>query len=116
MTVTSVGPGRATVTMTVRPDMNNGHGVCHGGVLFTLADQAMSYACNSYNQRTMAVGADINFVRPGQVGATLTATATEVTQQGRSGVYDATIVDQDGGLIAVFRGRVRRVGGEIVEN
>lgn len=110
----AVGAGTAQTRLVVRPDMDNGHGVCHGGIIFTLADAAMAYACNSYNETTMATAAAVDFVNPGQVGSTLTATATETVLRGRSGVYDVTVVDDDDTVVAIFRGRVRRVGGQNV--
>ena len=110
----AVGAGTAQTRLVVRPDMDNGHGVCHGGIIFTLADAAMAYACNSRNETTMATAAAVDFVNPGQVGSTLTATATETVLRGRSGVYDVTVADDSGTVVAIFRGRVRRVGGQNV--
>jgi acyl-CoA thioesterase len=98
-------PGRAEATFEVRPDMLNGHGVCHGGYLFTLADTAFAYACNTYNRVTVASGASIDFLRPAKLGDTIVATATETHRGGRIGFYDVLLKNQDGQDIADFRGR-----------
>jgi len=89
----------------------NGHQVCHGGVIFTLADSAFAYACNSYNMVTLAQQNAITFCSPGQKGDVLTANAVEVVRKGRSGVYDVTVTRQDGAVIAVMRGNSRTVNG-----
>lgn len=112
MEVTEISPGRAVIRMTVREDMVNGLNVCHGGYIFTLADSAFAFACNSYNQLTFAQHCAVTFHAPGQLGDTLTATAQEVTRQGRSGLYDATVHDSAGQLIATFRGHSRTVKGQ----
>ncbi|WP_374228785.1 hydroxyphenylacetyl-CoA thioesterase PaaI [Pseudonocardia sp. ICBG162] len=109
--VVEVAPGRATATMTVRPDQVNGHGVCHGGYLFLLADTAMAYACNSYGVSALASGADIAFLRPAREGDVLTAEAVERAASGRSGLYDVTVRTADGTVVAEFRGRTRQVPG-----
>jgi acyl-CoA thioesterase len=103
-----VRPAWARVEMTVRQDMLNGHGVCHGGLLFTLADTAFAYACNSSNHNTVASACTIEFVRPGHLGDRLVAIAHERTHSGRSGVYDVEVVNQQGEMVAMFRGRLRR--------
>lgn len=100
----SIGPGQAQMAMTVRADMMNGHGVCHGGRVFMLADTAFAYACNSYNAVTLAVICEINFLRPSAVGARLTATARERSHGRTLGVYDIDVRDDSGQLIAIFRG------------
>lgn len=100
------GPGWATLRMTVRADMVNGHGTAHGGYLFLLADSAFACACNSHGPVTVAVGADIDFVRPAHEGDVLTATARERTRLGRGGVYDVTVTRGDD-VLAEFRGRSR---------
>ena len=105
MQVTSIGPGTATLTMTVREDMLNGHAICHGGLIATLADTAFAYGCNSYDELTVASGFSIDFVAPGRLGDVLTARCTEVSRAGRTGVYDVTVENQRGERIAVFRGR-----------
>lgn len=109
----AVEPGRATLTMTVRPDMVNGLGVCHGGVLFTLADAAMAYASNGGNERSVATSAAIDFVAPAQVGEVLTAEASERVKPGRSAVNDVTVSTSEGDVVAVFRGRTLTVGGSV---
>jgi len=105
MEVTEISPGRAAVTMTVREDMLNGHDICHGGLIATLADSAFAYACNSYDELTVASGFGIDFVAPGRLGDVLTAHCTEVSRAGRTGVYDVEVSNQRGERIAVFRGR-----------
>lgn len=113
--IVAVGPGEATLRMQVREDMVNSHGNCHGGFLFTLADAAFAYACNSQNHRTVAGGADINFIAPAQLGDTLSAHGRERQQGGRSGIYDVEVADQTGKLVALFRGRSVRIKGQIFE-
>jgi acyl-CoA thioesterase len=100
-----IGPGRAEATFKVRSDMLNGHGVCHGGYLFTLADTAFAYACNTYNRVTVASGASIDFLRPAKLGDRIVAIATETHRGGRIGFYDVILKNQDGKDIADFRGR-----------
>ncbi|WP_136637514.1 hydroxyphenylacetyl-CoA thioesterase PaaI [Pseudooceanicola onchidii] len=112
MQIAEVTPGRAVLTMSVREDMVNGLDVCHGGFIFTLADSAFAFACNSYNQLTFAQHCAVTFHAPGRLGDTLTATAQEVTRQGRSGLYDVTVTDGSGALIATFRGHSRTVKGQ----
>lgn len=97
--------GQAEATLEVRAEMLNGHEVCHGGYLFTLADTAFAYACNSYNQVTFAAGAAIEFLRPARLGDRLVATAVERHRGGRTGTYDVRVCSQDGEEIALFRGR-----------
>ena len=108
--VGDVAPGRATARMTVRDDMVNGHGICHGGYVFTLADTAFAFACNTYDDRTVAAGADISFLEPVHAGERLTATACERSRRGRSGLYDVTVATGDGVVVAEFRGRSRSLG------
>lgn len=116
MRVLEVGPGRAVLAMTVREDMVNGHGICHGGLVFTLADSAFAVACNSRNHVTLAQAADIVFVAPARLGETLLATATERTSFGRNGVYDVSVRrESDAAVIAEFRGRSRQVAGTLVD-
>jgi acyl-CoA thioesterase len=109
--VLHIGPGRATMAMTVRPDMLNGFAICHGGLITTLADSAFAYACNAYNELTVASGLSVDFVAPGREGDLLTAVAEEVSLAGRTGVYDVTVTNQRGERIAVFRGRSYRMKG-----
>lgn len=111
MSLIEVGPGRAVITMSVRKDMANGHGICHGGFIFTLADSAFAFACNSYNQRVVAQHNSITYLAPGQLGERLTATATEVSRTGRSGVYDVIVTGEDGHTVALFRGHARQIKG-----
>ncbi len=111
-----VGPGMARARMTVRPDMVNGHGICHGGFIFTLADCAFSYACNGYNQRAVASGADITFLAPAQLGDTLVSVGQVRQQGGRNGLYDIEVSNQEGRMIALFRGRSSRIKGTFFDN
>jgi acyl-CoA thioesterase len=114
MTVDAVGPGRATVTLTVRRDMLNGFAICHGGLVATLADTAFAYACNAYNEMTVASGFSIDLLAPSREGDVLTAVAHEVQLAGRTGVYDIDVTNQRGERIAVFRGRSYRMKGRAV--
>ena len=107
------GAGSAVVRMTVRPDMLNGHGTCHGGMMFMLADTAFAIACNSHGEPAVAAAAAIEFIAPAPEGAILTATAREQVRQGRSGVYDIDVQTDDGTTVALFRGRSRTVGGSV---
>ncbi|WP_425258420.1 hydroxyphenylacetyl-CoA thioesterase PaaI [Rubrivivax sp. RP6-9] len=112
MQVQAVGPGSATVAMTVRRDMLNGHAICHGGLVTTLADSAFAFACNAYNELTVASGFDVNIVSAAREGDVLTATAAEVSKAGRTGVYDVTVRNQRGELVAAFRGRSYTMKGK----
>lgn len=114
MRITKVAPGFAELTMKVRPDMVNGHAICHGGFVFTLADSAFAFACNSYNANTVAAGCTIEFLAPSREGDVLTATARERTLVGRNGIYDIDVANQDGDTIALFRGRSTRIKGHVV--
>ncbi|WP_328990008.1 hydroxyphenylacetyl-CoA thioesterase PaaI [Kribbella sp. NBC_01245] len=114
MRIVDVGAGRATVEMTIRDDMVNGHGMAHGGFVFALADSAFSFACNSGNVTTVAQACDIVFVAPAQRGDVLVAEAVGRASYGRNGIYDVTVRCGDQ-LIAEFRGRSRQIGGTIVE-
>ena len=105
ITVGSVGPGRACLSMAVREDMLNGHRICHGGFITTLADTAFAYACNAYNELTVASGFTVDLLAPGRPGDVLTATCREVSKAGRTGVYDVVVANQAGTPIAIFRGR-----------
>lgn len=111
MSLDHIAPGRATLSMTITGDMSNGHGNCHGGFIFTLADSAFAFACNSYNQITVAQHCSVSYLMPGRIGDRLTATATEVTRRGRSGIYDIRVTNQDGDHVAEFRGHSRTVSG-----
>ena len=114
MQVLEVGPGRAVITMVVRPDMLNGHAICHGGLITTLADSAFAFACNSCNELTVASGFSIDLLAPGRLGDVLTATCTELSKAGRTGVYDSDVRNQRGERIAVFRGRSHTARGKPV--
>lgn len=107
----SVAPGRAVMSMTVRADMLNGHKTCHGGFLFSLADSAFAFACNSRNQVTVASGCSIDFLAPAFEGEVLTATAEEYSLAGRTGVYDVHVKNEKGEKVAIFRGRSYRIKG-----
>lgn len=109
-----VQPGRAVTTMTLGPAMANGFGISHGGYLFLLADTAFAFACNAYDQVTVAHSAQIVFARPGRIGDVLVATAEERLRYGRNGVYDVTIRRSDGEVVAEFRGSSRSLGRPIL--
>jgi acyl-CoA thioesterase len=109
MRVERMGPGTATLSMAVRPEMLNGFKICHGGFISTLADSAFAFACNSYNELTVAAGFTVDFIAPAKEGDVLTADAREVGIAGRTGIYDATVRNQCGELIATFRGRSHRL-------
>ncbi|MEW5781765.1 MAG: hydroxyphenylacetyl-CoA thioesterase PaaI [Pseudomonadota bacterium] len=113
--IETVGPGMARLTMPVRQNMVNGHGSCHGAFIFAVADAAFAYACNSDNHRAVAGGASIDFLAPALLGDVLTATAIRRQQGGRNGLYDIEVTNQDGRLIALFRGRSVRVKGHIFD-
>lgn len=114
MELVLVEPGHAVLAMTVKPSMVNGHELCHGGFIFMLADSAFAFACNTYNQITVAQQCAVTFIRPGKLGDKLRADAMEVSKSGRSGIYDITVTRQDGTVIAEFRGHSRAIEGEIV--
>ena len=112
MDVLAIGPGHATVTMTVRADMLNGHAICHGGFISALADSAFAFACNSYDELTVASGFAIDFLAPARLGDLLTARCIEVSKSGRTGVYDTDVVNQREERIAIFRGRSYTLKGK----
>ncbi|MFT6674937.1 MAG: acyl-CoA thioesterase [Sulfitobacter sp.] len=112
MEIKKIAPGQATLCMKVRPEMLNGHGICHGGFIFTLADSAFAFACNTYNQLTVAQQNQITYLAPGKAGEILTATAVEVSKTGRSGIYDIRVTGEDHRDIALFRGLSRTVKGQ----
>lgn len=119
MRIESVGPGRATLTMPVTDAMMNGHDTCHGGYIVLLADSAFAFACNTYNQVTVAQGLDVTFLAPVRAGETLRAEAVERSRRGRSGIYDVTVRRVASGgdgaeVVAEFRGRSRSLAGSIV--
>jgi acyl-CoA thioesterase len=114
MRIVSVAPGEVRLEMTVRPTMANGHGMCHGGFVFSLADSAFAFACNSRNQRMVASQGAITFIAPAEVGDTLTAHAREVHLRGRGGIYDVSVSNQTGGRVAEFRGHCRAIEGSVL--
>ncbi len=114
MAVLSVGPGTATLSMTVRVDMLNGHDICHGGFITTLADSAFAFACNAYNEVTVASGFDVNLLAAARLGDVLTASASELNKAGRTGVYDIAVRNQHGLAVAAFRGRSYSMKGQAV--
>lgn len=110
----AIRPGYAKLEMTVRPDMVNGHNVCHGGLIFTLADSTFAYACNSHDKNTVASACHIDFLAPAQIGDILEAEAVEQSLAGRTGVYDITVRNRAGKAIALFRGKSYRINGEVI--
>lgn len=108
--IVEIAAGRAVATMPVRADMLNGFAICHGGLIATLADSAFAFACNSRNALTVASGFGIDLLKSAKLGDVLTATAEETSLAGRTGLYDITVKNQDGDLIAMFRGRSHRLG------
>jgi acyl-CoA thioesterase len=106
-----VAPGRVRIAMTVRADMVNGHGMCHGGIVFTFADSAFAFACNSHGDPMVAAGASIEFLAPTPLGERVTATATEVFRGARHGIYDVAVTAACGAPLAHFRGRCSRLRG-----
>jgi acyl-CoA thioesterase len=115
MRLAAVRPGWALVAMSVRDDMVNGHGVCHGGLVFALADSAFAFACNSYNEATVAAAATIDFLAPARAGDELTAQAAELWRTRRNGIYEITVTNQHGERIALFRGRSYRIDGQVTD-
>jgi acyl-CoA thioesterase len=107
--IIDVAPGRVEVAMTVRPDMANGHGMCHGGIIFAFADSAFAFACNSHGEPMVAAGASIEFLAPTPTGEHVTAVASEVTRTARHGIYDVCVTNSSGETVAQFRGRCARL-------
>ena len=114
MSLDAVGPGMASLSLTITAAMTNGHKTCHGGYIFTLADSAFAFACNSYNQNTVAQHCSVTFLRPAVEGDRLTASAREVSRIGRGGVYDVRVTNQSGEHVAEFRGHSRTVKGTLI--
>ncbi len=108
-----VGPGSAKVAMTVTDVMTNGHGICHGGYIFLVADTAFAYACNGHGQRNVDQHCMVTFVSPGKFGARLTAIARERQRGERSGITDVTVIDESGAVVAEFRGHSRAIPGAL---
>jgi acyl-CoA thioesterase len=107
-------PGRAAMRMTVREPMLNGHEICHGGLIFTLADSTFAFACNSRNHVTVASGCSIEFLKPGHLGDVLTCEGVERVLQGRHGIYDMTVTNQRGEVVAMFRGKSTQIKGHVI--
>ena len=114
MQLQEVRPGYARIQKPVRPEFLNGHGICHGGMMFTLADSTFAFACNSRNVPTVAAGCSIEFLKPVQGGDLLTAEAEEQTLSGRHGIYDIRVSNRAGEVVAMFRGKSAQLKGEIV--
>ena len=115
MTLDAIRPGYARMRMRVREDMLNGHGTCHGGYIFMLADSAFAFACNSHNFNTVGAGCTIDYLAPGRAGDVLVAEAVEQALAGKTGVYDVVVTGQDGRKVALFRGKSHRVAGHVVD-
>ena len=114
MTLDAIRPGYARMRMRVREDMLNGHGTCHGGYIFLLADSAFAFACNSHNFNTVGAGCTIDYLAPGRLGDVLVAEAVEQALAGKTGIYDVVVTDADGRRIALLRGKSHRVAGHVV--
>jgi acyl-CoA thioesterase len=114
MRVEAVAPGYARLSMPVRPEFLNGHRTCHGGLIFTLADSAFAFACNSHNHNTVAAGCSVEFLRPAHAGDVLAAEATEQVLSGRHGVYDVRVINQAGDTVAMFRGKSAQIRGHVI--
>lgn len=115
MSLDAIGPGTATMSFVVQDHHLNGHSICHGGYIFTLADSAFAFACNSYNENAVAQQNQITYLSPGRAGERLTATASETSKAGRSGIYDITVTGEGGRKVAVFRGLSRTINGHHFE-
>jgi phenylacetic acid degradation protein PaaD len=116
MKIESCGPGRATVSMRIRPDMVNGHRICHGGLIFALADSAFAFACNSHGDNTVAAGAAIEFLAPGREGDVLRAIAQERWRAGKAGIYEIEVRNQRDETVALFRGRSHQIAGRLIDD
>ncbi len=114
MELISCEPGRAVIRMEVKPLHLNGHQICHGGFIFTLADSTFAFACNSYNKAAVAAGCSIEFLKPGQLGDVLTCEGVEQTLSGRHGIYDMKVSNQRGEVIALFRGKSAQIQGTVI--
>ena len=115
ISIEDVDAGTATLSLVVEPHHTNGHGMCHGGVIFMLADSAFAFSCNSRNQPTVSQHNSINYIAPGKVGDKLTAVAREVNLSGKNGIYDIEVRNQNHDLIATFRGCSRSINGHFFE-
>ncbi len=114
MELIECAPGRATMRMAVRAELLNGHQICHGGFIFTLADSTFAFACNSYNKTAVAAGCSIEFLRPARLGDRLTCVGQEQTLQGRHGIYDMRVTNQSGEVVAMFRGKSAQIAGSVL--
>ena len=114
MELLSCEPGRALMRMTVRELHLNGHKICHGGFIFTLADSTFAFACNSRNHITVAAGCSIEFLKPGLPGDVLTCEGVEQVLQGRHGIYDMKVSNQRGEVVAMFRGKSAQLPGRVI--
>ncbi|SAL76487.1 phenylacetic acid degradation protein PaaD [Caballeronia telluris] len=112
--ILEVRPGYARLQMNVRPDFLNGHDICHGGLIFTLADSTFAFACNSYNISTVAAGCSIEFLRAVKGGDRLTAEGVEQTLNGRTGIYDIRVTNREGETVAMFRGKSAQIKGTVI--
>lgn len=113
MELLACGPGRATMRMAVKPLHLNGHQICHGGFIFTLADSTFAFACNSHNKNAVAAGCGIEFLRPAHAGDVLTCEGVEQTLSGRHGIYDMKVSNQRGEVVALFRGKSAQIPGHV---
>ena len=114
MELVSCAPGRAVMRMALDERHLNGHRICHGGFIFTLADSTFAFACNSRNQSTVAAGCSIEFLKPGHLGDVLTCEGVEQVLQGRHGIYDMKVTNQRGEVVAMFRGKSAQVQGQVI--
>ncbi len=114
MQLISCEPGRAVIQMTVKEMHLNGHKICHGGFIFTLADSTFAFACNSYNKVAVAAGCSIEFFKPGQLGDVLTCVGQEQALSGRQGIYDMKVTNQKGEVNAMFRGKSAQIQGTVI--
>ena len=115
MQIVAVDEGQATLSMTVKPEHCNGHGICHGGFTFTLADSAFAFACNSGNQNTVGAACNVDYLRPAFAGDVLVAEAEQRSRSGRTGVYDVTVRNQNDETVVLFRGRAHQVRGDVLD-
>jgi len=115
MRIVEMRPGACRVTMPVRADMLNGHRLCHGGIVFALADSAFAFACNSYDRNTVGATASVDFLAPAREGDELQAQATELWRTGRNGIYEITVTNQRNERIALFRGRSYQLDGKVTD-
>ena len=113
MALVAVAPGRAVIRMAVQRLHLNGHQICHGGFIFTLADSTFAFACNSHNRNTVAAGCSIEFLRPAKEGDVLTCEGVEQILQGRHGIYDMKVTNQRGEIVAMFRGKSAQIPGTV---